>query len=76
MNLGDIEIGMSKSDIDTPALLLDLNVMEQNLKRMADFTAAKKVNLRPHAKIYKATPELAHKQIAAGAIGLTCAKLA
>jgi D-serine deaminase-like pyridoxal phosphate-dependent protein len=67
---------MHKNEIDTPALLLDLTAMERNLQRMAEFTAAKKVNLRPHAKIYKATPALAQRQLAAGAIGLTCAKLA
>src|SRR6266511_4302023 len=69
------DVGKHKHELDTPALLLDLDAMERNLLRMARFTAAKRVNLRPHAKIYKATPQLAHRQLAAGAIGLTCAKL-
>jgi D-serine deaminase-like pyridoxal phosphate-dependent protein len=69
-------IGMHKSEIDTPALLLDLATMERNLQRMAAFTAAQGINLRPHVKTYKGTPELAHLQLQAGAIGMTCVKLA
>ena len=68
-------IGRHKSEIDTPALLLDLATMEKNITRMAEFTAAHKINLRPHVKTYKATPELAHIQLQAGAIGMTCVKL-
>jgi D-serine deaminase-like pyridoxal phosphate-dependent protein len=68
-------IGMPQNDIDTPALLLDITSMERNIKRMSDFFAGKQVKLRPHVKLYKATPEFAHKQLEAGAIGLTCAKL-
>jgi D-serine deaminase-like pyridoxal phosphate-dependent protein len=75
MNQDDTHVGILKKDLDTPALLLDIAIMEQNLGRMADFLSGKQVKLRPHAKIYKATPELARKQIEAGAIGLTCAKL-
>src|SRR5688572_15431209 len=66
----DAQTGMHKSEIDTPALLLELAAMEQNLQHMAAFTAAKHVNLRPHVKTYKATPELAHLQMGAGAIGM------
>ncbi len=76
MKLDDIQVGAHKDDLDTPALLLDIDIMERNIGRMADFLAGKKVRLRPHAKIYRATPQLAQKQIEAGAIGLTCAKLA
>ena len=75
MNPGKDQVGVRLKDIDTPALLLDVSAMERNLKRMAEFTAARRVNLRPHAKIYKATPQLARLQMAAGAIGITCAKL-
>ena len=71
----DTPIGMHKNDLDTPALLLDIATMEQNLRRMSDFLADKSVKLRPHVKLYKATPEIAQKQIESGAIGLTCAKL-
>lgn len=62
-------------DLDTPALILDLDAMERNLSHMAEFLAGKHKNLRPHAKIHLATPEIARYQLAAGAIGITCAKL-
>ena len=75
MNPIDDFTGATLKDIDTPALLLDVAAMERNLQRMAEFAASRKINLRPHAKIYKATPQLAHLQMAAGAIGITCAKL-
>lgn len=67
-------IGSSKFDIDTPALLIDLEKMEYNIAKMADFFKGKKTNLRPHIKTHK-SPVLAHKQIEAGAIGITCQKL-
>ena len=67
-------IGRHKSEIDTPALLLDLDVAEANIRRMADFFRDKECKLRPHMKTHK-LPLLAHKQLEAGAIGITCAKL-
>ncbi len=70
----DISIGIDKQEIDTPALLIDLDMMEQNIQIMADFCADAGTSLRPHAKTHK-SPIIAHKQIAAGAIGITCAKL-
>jgi D-serine deaminase-like pyridoxal phosphate-dependent protein len=70
-----IEIGMHKNNLDTPALLLDIAILERNSKRMVGFLANKGAKLRPHVKIHKATPELAKIQLDAGAIGLTCAKL-
>jgi len=75
MNPTEDKVGARLKDIDTPALLLDVAAMERNLTRMAAFAASRHVNLRPHAKIYKATPQLARLQITAGAIGITCAKL-
>ncbi|MBW8003639.1 MAG: DSD1 family PLP-dependent enzyme [Planctomycetes bacterium] len=68
-------IGSSVLDIDTPALLIDLEKLEYNLKKMADFFKEKDSDLRPHIKTHK-TPVLAHKQIKAGAIGIACQKLA
>jgi D-serine deaminase-like pyridoxal phosphate-dependent protein len=59
-------------EIQTPALLVDLDAMEANLGRMADFFADKPAKLRPHFKNHK-TPLLAWRQIRAGAIGMTCA---
>jgi D-serine deaminase-like pyridoxal phosphate-dependent protein len=70
------EVGLSKDELDTPALLLDLDVMERNLRRMAAYFAQTPVKLRPHVKLHKATPALSHLQLNAGAVGLTCAKLA
>lgn len=64
----------AKSDIDTPALLLDLDVLEANIARVAQSCRDHGVNWRPHFKGHK-TLEIAKKQVAAGAIGVTCAKL-
>jgi len=61
-------------DIPTPALLVDLDLMEFNLRLMADFFADKPAKLRPHFKNHKA-PMLAWKQLRAGARGVTCATL-
>ena len=66
--------GIEKDQIDTPALLIDLDAMEYNLNRMSDFFQDGPAKLRPHFKTHK-TPILAHKQLEAGAIGITCAKL-
>jgi D-serine deaminase-like pyridoxal phosphate-dependent protein len=59
-------------EINTPALLVDLDAMEFNLHRMAGIFAETPAKLRPHFKNHKC-PLLARKQIRAGAIGLTCA---
>ena len=67
-------IGASKSALDTPALLVDLDVMEFNIARIVATCRAHGVAWRPHSKAHK-TPEIAQMQIAAGAIGVTCAKL-
>jgi D-serine deaminase-like pyridoxal phosphate-dependent protein len=66
--------GQTVDEIDTPALVLDISTAERNVRRMADRFAGGPVRLRPHIKTHK-TPLLAHKQMAAGAIGVTCAKL-
>jgi D-serine deaminase-like pyridoxal phosphate-dependent protein len=64
----------NKSQIDTPALLIDLDAMESNIATMAHYFEEVPAELRPHFKTHK-SPILAHKQIEAGAIGITCAKL-
>ena len=51
------EPGMSLLDVDTPALLIDLDAFERNLKRMADRVAGTGVRLRPHAKTHKCDGE-------------------
>jgi len=67
-------LGTPKSHIPTPALLVDLEVMEANIARMASYFQNQPAKLRPHFKTHK-SPVLAQKQIQAGAIGMTCAKL-
>lgn len=61
-------------DVDTPALVLDLDAFERNLQRMADSLQGRPVRLRPHAKCHK-TPEIALRQIALGAVGICCQKV-
>lgn len=65
---------MNINDLDTPALVVDLDVMERNLQRMADYTKAHSLRLRPHTKTHK-IPALGAKQLALGAVGLTVAKV-
>lgn len=62
------------SEIETPALLLDLDILERNIKVMSEFMKDKKAKLRPHFKTDKC-PIISHMQIEAGAKGITCAKL-
>jgi D-serine deaminase-like pyridoxal phosphate-dependent protein len=70
----DPRIGQPLEEIDTPALLLDRAACERNLRRMADFFRGRPAQLRPHFKNHKCVA-LARRQIASGAIGMTCAKL-
>lgn len=65
---------MKKWDLDTPVLLLDLDVLERNIEAMADFARQAGCALRPHFKVHR-TPPICHRQLAAGAVGITCAKL-
>ncbi len=68
------EVGMSLSDVDTPSLILDLNVFERNLDRLDASLAGKKVKVRPHAKSHKC-PQIALAQVARGAVGVCCQKV-
>ena len=65
--------GMRIADLETPALLVDLDVMERNLARVADYCARHGLRLRPHTKTHKSAM-LARRQLALGASGLTVAK--
>ncbi len=65
---------MTVSELDTPALLIDLDIMERNLRRVADYAAAHHLRLRPHTKTHK-MPEIGRRQLALGAAGLTVAKV-
>jgi D-serine deaminase-like pyridoxal phosphate-dependent protein len=60
--------------LETPALLVDLDGMEQNMLRMSTFFRERPVKLRPHFKAHQVLA-LASKQIQAGAIGIACARL-
>lgn len=61
-------------ELETPALVIDLDAMERNLRRMADYFAAGPCKLRPHVKTHKC-PIIARRQIELGAIGITAAKI-
>ena len=61
-------------ELETPAVIVDLAVMEANLSRMADYCRKHNLLLRPHTKTHK-IPELAKRQIARGATGITVAKI-
>jgi D-serine deaminase-like pyridoxal phosphate-dependent protein len=67
-------IGCRKSDLDTPLLCVDVVAMERNMAAMAQFIAARGKRWRPHMKCHK-SPTIALKQLAAGALGVTCGKV-
>lgn len=67
-------VGSPWGAIDTPSLVIDLDALDRNIKRMADFIATVPAGIRPHSKTHK-TPIIARKQLEAGAIGITCAKV-
>ncbi len=66
-------IGMPLSEVDTPALLLDLDAFEFNLNALNTSLRGSNVRVRPHAKSHKC-PEIARRQIALGAVGICCQK--
>lgn len=74
MQLPPADIGMPVDEIDTPALVLDLDAFERNLAKMARLAREAGVRLRPHAKTHKSTA-VALRQIAHGAIGQCCQKV-
>ena len=65
---------MDAIDLDTPALYVDLDVLERNISQMQERCRGWGVELRPHVKTHK-IPEIAQMQLDAGAIGITVAKL-
>jgi D-serine deaminase-like pyridoxal phosphate-dependent protein len=67
-------VGMSLAEVDTPALVLDLDALERNLERLDASLAGRSVRIRPHAKTHKC-PEIARRQIARGAVGVCCQKV-
>ena len=67
-------IGSTVEELDTPALVVDLETMERNIAGIASTLRGLGVGWRPHVKCHK-SPDIARRLIAAGAIGITCAKL-
>jgi len=65
---------MHVSEVDTPALVVDLDALEQNIARMQRYCDAHGIKLRPHIKTHK-TIAIAQMQMAAGACGIACQKL-
>jgi D-serine deaminase-like pyridoxal phosphate-dependent protein len=68
-------LGRPLAEVPTPAAIVDLDQLEANIAAMADFFRPLPAAIRPHAKTHRA-PAIARRQIAAGAGGITCAKVA
>ena len=62
------------ADLDTPAVVIDLDIVEANIRRAQDTLAGHGLANRPHIKTHK-IPALAKMQMEAGAVGITCQKL-
>ncbi len=67
-------VGMALADVDTPALLIDLDAFERNLNKMQSFADRAGLQLRPHAKTHKCAV-IAGQQMALGAVGVCCQKV-
>lgn len=70
----DIAMGDAAADLETPVLVVELDVFDANLKRMADFAKAQGMRLRPHGKTHKCSA-IGRLQMQLGAIGLCCQKV-
>ncbi|HUJ86283.1 MAG TPA: DSD1 family PLP-dependent enzyme [Burkholderiales bacterium] len=68
------EVGAALDEVDTPALVIELDAFERNLKRLSDAVAGRGVRVRAHSKTHKC-PEIARRQIEAGALGVCCQKV-
>jgi D-serine deaminase-like pyridoxal phosphate-dependent protein len=69
-----MQVGLSKTELDTPVLWVDLDALEDNITHLAGYFRAAGVGWRPHTKGIK-VPAIAHMALDAGALGVTCAKL-
>ncbi|HZT31944.1 MAG TPA: alanine racemase [Bryobacteraceae bacterium] len=67
--------GITKADLPTPCMVLEQELFEANVHKMAEHCKANKINLRAHVKIHKC-PEISKRQQALGAIGVCCATIA
>src|SRR5690349_21535226 len=68
------EIGMPLDEVDTPALVIDLDAFERNLRRLPERISGSPVRVRPHAKTHKC-PTIALKQMELGAVGVCVQKV-
>jgi len=66
--------GIALADLDTPSVLIDLDVLAANILRMQQLADRQQVRLRPHAKTHKSAA-IANRQLAAGAVGVTCSSV-
>ncbi len=67
--------GMTKDMLPTPCMVVDIDLFEKNLKTMADYAKTAPILLRPHVKVHKSV-DIAKRQMALGAIGITAATIA
>ena len=74
LNADLVGVPEGRGKLQTPALVIDLDVLERNIAHMAEFAAKRGIQLRPHAKTHKSA-EIARRQIEAGALGVCVAKL-
>ena len=68
-------VGMPLADVDTPALILDLDAFERNLNRLNDSLAGHAIKVRPHAKSHKCPADRAARRSRRGAVGVCCQKV-
>jgi D-serine deaminase-like pyridoxal phosphate-dependent protein len=66
---------LTKEDLPTPCMVVELDALEKNLKTMADHCRTADIQLRGHVKVHK-SPDIAQRQIKLGGIGVTCATIA
>jgi D-serine deaminase-like pyridoxal phosphate-dependent protein len=67
-------VGDALHEVDTPALVLDIDRFEANLERLMQSSTVRGMRVRPHAKSHKCV-EIARRQMAAGAVGICCQKV-
>jgi D-serine deaminase-like pyridoxal phosphate-dependent protein len=66
---------LTKEDLPTPCMIVDQDIFESNLQVMSDHCRKTGIHLRAHVKVHK-SPEIAKRQLALGANGITCATVA
>jgi D-serine deaminase-like pyridoxal phosphate-dependent protein len=74
MRAAPATVGQPVDEVDTPALLIDLDAFERNLRTLADSVKGRPVRVRAHAKTHKC-PEIGKRQVAMGAVGVCCQKV-